>query len=449
MEHSSRHPRFQRLPMFRVAQGDGRFMMTNTLDPERQRLELQRGQRQRTKGRATRQAPTNAPPPIEPANTGAALNCYTLDFYRHLLGVAEQLTTQQMFNDLIDLAFHQIERDDPSVLSQFSRYQFFVFAAFILRFHRYQSYSQHVGRLDAHRAGGERDEPPPKFELVVNDVKNALSHDILDMAMEIATSESRIVKAKERKVYEFHAAIVYLQEALGYIEDIDKVKIEDVELRIFRDLREKQRREKLQMGMEFTKKEEEEEEGGGENKLREEGENPEGEGEFAVTLSRAQILKIEAHFISERVKKHLLHRELLSVGRFGLESWKPKEGVQLRNDLMGFVDGLAQIMERYTSNKIFRVVKKKRKRARKIKKEQWGDADDEEEAAIVEKIEREERQRMADEGQQQEPQDEEGLGDAFLRDVLQENEEQEQAGPPSEESEESDRFEERSTTFHA
>ncbi len=32
---TSRHPRFMRMPMFKVDQGDGRFMLTNTMNPEK------------------------------------------------------------------------------------------------------------------------------------------------------------------------------------------------------------------------------------------------------------------------------------------------------------------------------------------------------------------------------------------------------------------------------
>ena len=35
MEESSRHPRFLRMPMFKIPQEDGRYIMTNTLDPEK------------------------------------------------------------------------------------------------------------------------------------------------------------------------------------------------------------------------------------------------------------------------------------------------------------------------------------------------------------------------------------------------------------------------------
>ncbi len=37
--------------------------------------------------------------------------------------------------------------------------------------------------------------------LPVNEIKNALNHDILDLAIETALNESKVVKAKERKVY--------------------------------------------------------------------------------------------------------------------------------------------------------------------------------------------------------------------------------------------------------
>ncbi len=52
----------------------------------------------------------------------AYLNCYTQDFYRHLLSIAEALTQSSMFNDLVDLVFSEIERDDMSVLSKFNKY---------------------------------------------------------------------------------------------------------------------------------------------------------------------------------------------------------------------------------------------------------------------------------------------------------------------------------------
>lgn len=81
-----------------------------------------------------------------------------------------------------------------------------------------------------------------------------------------------------------------------------------------------------------------------------------------VVLTPEQIYKLEAYFVSERMKKHLLHRELLSVAKYGLENWKSKDGIQLRRDLIGFVDSLTLIMERYTHNKLFRVMTTKKKK---------------------------------------------------------------------------------------
>lgn len=40
--------------------------------------------------------------------------------------------------------------------------------------------------------------------------------------------------------------------------------------------------------------------------------------ELEVVLQPSQIYKLESYFVSERMKKHLLHRELLSVARYGL-----------------------------------------------------------------------------------------------------------------------------------
>lgn len=70
-------------------------------------------------------------------------------------------------------------------------------------------------------------------------MKNALNHDILDLAIEGALSESKVTKAKERKVYEYHASMAYLLEVLNYIDEVDKVKIEDSEIRIFKEMRDR------------------------------------------------------------------------------------------------------------------------------------------------------------------------------------------------------------------
>lgn len=66
MEESSRHPRFLRMPMFKIPQEDGRYIMTNTLDPEKQREERERGFKQRKKTKTTRtNRDANNPSPIK------------------------------------------------------------------------------------------------------------------------------------------------------------------------------------------------------------------------------------------------------------------------------------------------------------------------------------------------------------------------------------------------
>lgn len=69
----------------------------------------------------------------------------------------------------------------------------------------------------------------------------------MDLAIEGALSESRVTKAAERKVYEFHASVAYLLEVFDYIDEVDKVKIEEAEIRIFKEMRERQNRNKLEM----------------------------------------------------------------------------------------------------------------------------------------------------------------------------------------------------------
>ncbi len=124
--------------------------------------------------------------------------------------------------------------------------------------------------------------------------------------------------------------MVYLLEALHYIDEIDNVQIDETEIRIFKELRDKQNKRRLQEAKALH--------GGGEQEDSEEVKDC--QSELEVVLSREQVLKLEAHFVAERMKKHMLHRELLSICRFGIESWKGKDGVELRKDLISFVDKL-------------------------------------------------------------------------------------------------------------
>lgn len=166
-----------------------------------------------------------------------------------------------MFNDLVDISFAELERNDTAVISKFNRYQFFIFITFILKFNRFkhitanqlerdkmraslQNDPEFVGKINKQEDQIERELP---FYLPVNDVKNAINHDILDLAIEGALTESRISKDKERKVYEYHASMAYLLEVLHYIDEVDKVKIEDSEIRIFREMRDRQNRKKIEM----------------------------------------------------------------------------------------------------------------------------------------------------------------------------------------------------------